>query len=106
MTAPSSDVMMTSRRTIMSGEVVTFSTAFDERDSAFGKAYDATGFFEVSASRDAVIVHKADCQNAEQVATLLRAIEGAEHVRRTLEPHWRGGHPSMFPGHPTIWVKP
>jgi len=93
---------MSSRRTIMSGEVVTFATSFEPWDSAFGKAYRAAGPFDVSASRDMVMVHHAGCETAEQTDALLRAIRAAENVRRALEPYWRGGHPSQYPEAPTI----
>ena len=96
------DVLMSSRRTIMSGEVVTFATSFEPWNSAFGKAYRAAGPFDVSASRDMVMVHHAGCETAEQTDALLRAIRAAENVRRALEPYWRGGHPSQYPEAPTI----
>lgn len=99
-------ILMSSRRTVMSGEVVTFSTAFEPWDSAFGKAYKAAGQFEVSASRDAVMVHRAECRTAEQSAALVEAIQCAEAVRATLAPYQRGGHPSMFPEEPTPTDKP
>jgi hypothetical protein len=95
------DVLMSSRCTIMSGEVVTFATSFEPWDSAFGKAYRAAGPFAVSASRDMVMVHHAGCETAEQTEALLRAIGAAERVRRALEPHWRGGEPSQYPEEPT-----
>lgn len=94
-------VLMSSRRTVMSGEVVTFATVFEPWDSAFGAAYRAKGPFEVSASRDAVIVHHAQCATAEQMAALVVALQCAEGVRVALEPHWRGGHPSQYPNKPT-----
>lgn len=96
------DILMSSRRTICSGEVVTFATEFEPWDSAFGKAYRATGPFDVSASREAVMVRRAECGSSDQTAALLRAIGAAERVRRALEPHWRGGHPSQYPEEPTV----
>lgn len=78
------DVYASSRRTIMSGEVVTFATGFREEDGVFGVSHDATGPFDVSASRDAVMVHRAECQTSEAVAALLVAIEAAERARRVL----------------------
>lgn len=94
-------VLMSSRRTIMSGEVVTFSTAFEKESGAFGDLYEATGIFEVSASRDAVMVHHADCRCATDTIVLLLAIQEAEKVRRSLQGTWRGGQPSMYPEAPT-----
>lgn len=94
-------VLMSSRRTIQSGEVVTFATRFEPWDSVFGTAYRACGPFNVSASRDAVIVHEADCRSAEETAAMLLAVSLAEQVRVALAPHWRGGHPSQYPSEPT-----
>jgi hypothetical protein len=93
--------MMCSRRTIMSGEVVTFATSFEQVDEIIGERFDAEGPFEVSASRDAVIVHRAECSDAEQVQALIQAIKHAEDARSALAPHWQGGHPSMYPCTPT-----
>lgn len=94
-------VLMSSRRTIMSGEVVTFSTAFEPRYTAFGHGQEAVGIFEVSASRDAVIVHEATCRTTEDVDALIDAIRHADAARSKLAPTWRGGAPSMFPEVPT-----
>lgn len=85
----------------MSGEVVTFATDFEPWDSAFGVAYRATGPFDVSASRDAVIVHRAECRDAAEVSALIDALRHAEEARATLAPHWRGGHASVYPEKPT-----
>ena len=94
-------VLMSSRRTVMSGEVVTFSTAFTPWDSVFGKAWKAVGNFEVSASRDAVVIHHAECKSMEEVDELVEAIRRADLARAMLEPTWRGGASSMFPEEPT-----
>lgn len=99
-------LLMSSRRTINSGEVVTFATEFEPWDSVFGMAYRAKGNIEVSGSRDAVIVHRGECGTAEESNALIEAIHAAENVRRTLEPHWRGGHPSQFPAEPTACEPP
>jgi hypothetical protein len=95
------DILMSSRRTVCDGEVVTFATEFVTRDSPLG-GNDAHGPFEVSASRSAVMVHYADCRDADQTAALLRAINAAEKVRRALAPHWHGGYPSQYPEEPTV----
>lgn len=97
---------MCSRRTIMSGEVVTFASDFERRDSGFCESYKALGNFEVSASRDAVIVHRADCRTEEEVGLLLLAISEAEKVRKHLEPYYRGGEPSKYPDTPTEIDRP
>lgn len=96
------NVLMSSRRTIMSGEVVTFATKFEPKDGVFGLGYDAYGRFEISASRDAVIVHRAEFSNSSEAKTLIAAIEFAERARALLAPHWRGGEESKFPKTPTI----
>jgi len=91
-------VLMSSRRTICDGEVVTFATEFVPE---FG-SFDARGPLEVSASRNCVMVHRAGCDTAEKTDALLHAIRAAERVRRALEPTWRGVHPSQYPSEPTI----
>ena len=94
-------VQMSSRRTVMSGEVVTFALEFEPWEPAFGTAYRALGPFEVSASRDAVIVHRAECRDADDLALLIEALKRAGEARSNLAPHWRGGHPSLYPEQPT-----
>lgn len=94
-------VLMSSRRTVMDGEVVTFATGFETRESIFGAEFRTTGPFEVSASRDAVIVHRAACTGPESVAALIAAIRFANDAMQRLEPTWRGGAASMFPSDPT-----
>lgn len=95
-------VFMSSRRTVMDGEVVTFATRFEPWDSVFGKAYRAAGPFDVSASRDAVMVHRAECKDKTESLTLALAVTLAEQVRVALAPHWRGGQPSQYPDEPTL----
>lgn len=94
-------ILMSSRRTIMSGEVVTFATGFTNGTSAFGDSYSATGPFEVSASRDAVVVHRADCCDNESVEALISAVRLAGEARIQLNLTWRGGADSMYPRQPT-----
>jgi hypothetical protein len=93
---------MSSRRTIMSGEVVTFATGFHEHEGEWGPRCDATGPFEVSASRDAVIVHRAECRSLQQMTALIKALTLAEKARITLAPTWRGGAESKYPSLPTV----
>lgn len=94
-------LLMSSRRTINSGEVVTFATEFEAWDSVFGKAYRAKGLIEVSASRDSIIVHRGESNTDEQSQELMEALRQAEAVRRNLAPHWRGGRASQYPEEPT-----
>jgi len=48
------------RHTIMDGRVVTFAMDFKKGDGIFGDSFDAVGPFEISASRNMVVVHKAN----------------------------------------------
>lgn len=72
------------RFTIMSGPVVMYSTTFASHDGAFGLTYEAAGAFEVSASREAVVVHRAELHTPAQVEDFLRAVHLAEEQRRHL----------------------
>jgi hypothetical protein len=80
--------MMESRErpTIMDGRVTTFAESFEEYDSAFGKSYPARGPYEVSASRNAVIVHRAEITSqadAEKFIEAFRAaVQEAAHLSR------------------------
>ena len=69
-----------SRITIMSGEGVPFAARFVQRVGILGPAGDAAGGYEASASRDAVVVHRADCRSETQIAALLAAVKDAEHA--------------------------
>lgn len=80
------------RHTIMDGSVVMFATAFDESKGALGKSYDARGPFEVSASRNAVIVHHADCRTSEHVDALIQAVRNAAAQARMLAHDDRGNY--------------
>jgi hypothetical protein len=96
---------MSSRRTICDGEVVTFATEFKEHDGPFG-GHDAAGPFEVSASREGVMVHRACCRDAEQSELLVQAVGQAERVRENLADTWRGGAQSRYPAQPTLCMPP
>lgn len=75
-----------SRQTIMDGDVIMIATAFNERKTTFGVRYNARGPFEVSASRNAVIVHRANCSNRETIRLLMEAIRLAEtHMERLVK---------------------
>lgn len=93
-------IYMSSRRTICDGEVVTFATGFVKRDSFLG-GWDPLGPFDVSASRNAVVVHRAECRTAGESSALIKAIRCAEAARVRLEPTWRGGAESKYPAEPT-----
>lgn len=84
----------------MSGEVVTFATAF-EPDSCVFPGHRALGPFEVSASRDCVTVHRAALDSDEDLAAFTEAIEHACAAWEALQTTWHGGAPSLFPEEPT-----
>lgn len=73
-----SKVQKSERPTIMSGKVVTFALGFDQEKGIFGDRDVPTGPFEVSASRDAVMVHRAACTTDEEIEALKEAIFLAE----------------------------
>lgn len=65
----------------MSGLVVTYAPRFEFEDGVFGPRFEAMGFFEVSASRDAVMVHRAVARQSEHIQLLVAAINEAEEMR-------------------------
>ncbi|MCA3003748.1 MAG: hypothetical protein IOD15_00100 [Phycisphaerales bacterium] len=77
-------LQFSSRITIMDGEVVTFAARFKQVEGTFGPDWDALGPFEVSASRNAVVVHRAECRSTVDVRVLLLAIAKAEEARAAL----------------------
>ncbi|MCA3005717.1 MAG: hypothetical protein IOD15_10195 [Phycisphaerales bacterium] len=78
------ELRCSSRITIMDGEVVTFATRFNQVEGVLGPAWEAAGPFEVSASRNAVVVHRAEGQSVDAVRVLLLAIAKAEEARAAL----------------------
>jgi hypothetical protein len=62
----------------MSGKVVTFAMGFKKEPGIFGERDEPTGPFEVSVSRDAVMVHHATCADANQVDLLIEALRQAK----------------------------
>ncbi len=62
------------RPTIMSGKVITFATGFRQEKGLLGPRDEPEGPFEISVSRDALMVHRAECQTPEQVDSLVEAI--------------------------------
>lgn len=53
------------RHTIMDGKVVTYATGF-EQVGRFGKNFSATGPFEISVSRNGIIVHNAELKDTDK----------------------------------------
>ncbi|MGD9590831.1 MAG: hypothetical protein AB7Q37_18485 [Pyrinomonadaceae bacterium] len=73
-----SDLFKTSSRpTIMDGTVVTFAVDFRRSEGAFGSNDDALGPFEISASRNAVIVHRAEINDRDELEAFIAAMRGA-----------------------------
>ena len=62
------------RPTIMDGKVVTFARDFSVEKGVFGDFYRPIGPFEVSASRNAVMTHRADCRTDEDMEDLAEAM--------------------------------
>jgi hypothetical protein len=85
-----------SRRTIMDGEVVTFATGFRK---LVGLGYHPTGPFEVSASRNAVVVDTATITNPQQLAAFIHAVEVAYAAMERIPE--QAGAASVFPSEPT-----
>lgn len=89
---PCSAVLCWARHTIMDGKVVTYSTSF-EGDGEFPHGKDATGYFEISASRNCVMVHRATIKSGCQLETFKAAIEIANRMHCELSacngrPEW------------------
>ena len=100
-------ILMSSRRTVMDGEVVTLETAFMVRGTGAFASHEARGPFEVSASRNAVMVHRAETCTCEACDALLAAIRAAESIRANLAASYRGGGaPSKYPSEPTEITTP
>lgn len=79
------EIVTSERPTIMDGKVVTFATSFTKLGYGPFQTREALGPFEVSASRNAVIAHRAECKTAEQVEALIDAIRQAEETRKRLQ---------------------
>lgn len=76
----------------MDGKVVTYSTSF-EGDGKFPNPKKATGHFEVSASRNSVMVHRATIQTDWQLETFKSALDAANRMHCELSacdgrPEW------------------
>lgn len=62
-----SEVKKSERPTIMSGKVITFALDFTQEKGIFGDRDVPSGPFEVSVSRDALIVHHCECTTPEAI---------------------------------------
>lgn len=74
------------RPTIMDGKVVTFALGFhqEHRQPSGIESWRATGPFEVSASRNRVLIHRAEFSDEESMELLIEAIRMAEARRKAL----------------------
>lgn len=78
----------------MSGEVVTFATAFF-RSTRTDSSWVARGPFEVSASRYSVVVHHASCASELDIECLVFALREAAKAMRRMS--GRYGMDSLYP---------
>lgn len=62
------------RPTIMDGKVRTFASAFVTQLGVVGISYTAVGPFEISVSRNALMVHRAELKTPHQVIRFREAI--------------------------------
>lgn len=80
------------RHTIMDGKVLTFATSFEDREGMFGLTADAKGPFEISASRNTVIVHRADLTGEAAAVAFVKALELARHAALRMAREDRGNY--------------
>ena len=100
-------LQIVSRRTIMDGEVVTIAMGFRAVDGMIGTEHEACGPFEVSASRNAVVVHEAVVTTVADCDLLIATLRFADVVRINLRSRW-DFRPSEYPPNPTTisaWIK-
>lgn len=74
-----------SRITICDGEVVTFAEGFEMRDGILGPFYEAIGPYEISVSRNQVMVHRATLMDGTQCAAAAHAIRECAAIMPLLE---------------------
>lgn len=89
-------VYCSSRRTIIDGEVVTFSTKFAEG----GGGHSAIGPFEISASRNAVMVHYANLASQEYLNAFEQAMKHASTAMFRIKDAGAGAA-SLYPNEPS-----
>ena len=90
---------LSSRRTIMDGEVVTFATAFYDTDGPI-KGHKANGPFDISASREMVVVHHAQLNTSESFELFIDALHHAMYANTRLRAAGHGAE-SLYPSEPT-----
>lgn len=81
------------RPTICDGKVVTFAEGFEDKGPGiFGRNEDPTGPYEISASRNAVIIHSAEFRSAEDAEKCIEAIRAAVRESQHLTTQDWGGN--------------
>lgn len=71
------------RPTIMDGKVITFATGFEGEDDVFSNC-KPVGPFEVSASRNGVMVHSAMLRTRSNYERFRAALNAAEQAHKDL----------------------
>lgn len=80
------------RITIMDGYVETFAEGFESTRGVFGEHFNATGPYEVSASRDRVIVHRAVIGNGVELDALIDSLRKAHASALSMASGDHGGY--------------
>lgn len=75
------------RPTIMDGRVVEFAMAFRDSEGILGMHSEALGPFEISASRNAVIIHRAALPSDESYAAFTQALADARKAHAYIAQH-------------------
>jgi len=71
---------LSSRQTIQDGEVVTIATSFEPLPGISSTGYRATGQFEISVSRNAVMIHRACLKSWDECRVFAMAIQRASEI--------------------------
>lgn len=80
------------RITIMDGYVETFAEGFESTRGVFGESFNAIGPYEVSASRNRVVVHRAVIGNAAELESLIDSLRKAHASATDMARSDRGGY--------------
>lgn len=79
------------RPTIMDGKVIEFAEGFrNDGEGLCGPIFKGTGPYLVSASRNRVVVHKAQLESTEDVDALIAALQVAHNAAASLGRSDRG----------------
>ena len=69
----------------MDGEVVTFAEDFTKENGMVGDRFEAQGPYEISVSRNAIMIHRATIKTEETRDKVIKAIEQAYSIMPYLE---------------------